>query len=88
MPKHLVFVEGKAKKQFKKLTKENQTRVLAALKTLEDEGFSSRLDLKKLQGYRSHYRIRVGRIIRIRFELSATGTIVVYSISMRENAYE
>ena len=88
MPKFPVFVESKAKKQFKNMPKENQTRILTALKTLEDEGFSTRLDIKKLQGYKNHYRIRVGKIIRIRFELSADQTIVVYSISTREKAYE
>ena len=88
MPKHLVFVESKAKKQFKKLPKENQTRIVEALKTLEDEGFSARLDIKKLQGYQSHYRIRVGKTIRIRFELSVDQTMIVYSISTREKAYE
>ena len=61
MPKHLVFVESKAKKQFKKLPKENQTRIIEALKTLENDRFSARLDIKKLQGYQSHYRIRVAK---------------------------
>ena len=88
MPKYLVFVESKAKKQFRKMAKEHQTRILAALKIFEDEGFSKRLDIKKLQGYKSHYRIRVGKIIRIRFELSTNQKIVVYSISSREKAYE
>ncbi len=88
MPKHLVFVEGKAKKQFKKLPKENQERILLALKTLEDEGLSTRLDIKKLHGYKNHYRIRVGKIVRILFELSTDQRIVVFSISTREKAYE
>jgi len=88
LPKYLVFVESKAKKQIKKMPKEHQTRILSSLKTLEDEGFSARLDIKKLQGYKNHYRIRVGKIVRIRFELSADQTIVVYSISTREKAYE
>ncbi len=88
MPKYLVFVESKARKQFKKMPKEHQTRILTALKTLEDEGFSSRLDIKKMQGYKNHYRLRVGKIIRIRFELSIEQKIVIYSISTREKAYE
>jgi mRNA-degrading endonuclease RelE of RelBE toxin-antitoxin system len=84
----LVFVESKAKKQFKRFPKENQNRMIIALKTLEDEGLSTRLDIKKLQGYQNYYRIRIGKIIRILFELSADQTIVVYSISTREKAYE
>jgi mRNA interferase RelE/StbE len=87
LPRYLVFVESKAKKQFKKIPREHQTRILAALKTLEDEGFSSRLDIKKLQGYKNHYRLRVGKMIRIRFELSIEQRIVIYSISTREKAY-
>ena len=54
---------------------------------LEKEGLSARLDIKKLRGYRSHFRVRLGDY-RIRFELSVDQTIVVYSISPREKAYE
>jgi mRNA interferase RelE/StbE len=88
LSKYLVFVEGKAKKQFKKFPKEDQNRIIVALKTLENEGLSTRLDIKKLRGYQNHYRIRVGKIIRILFELSMDQTIVVYSISTREKAHE
>jgi mRNA interferase RelE/StbE len=88
LPKHLVFVEGKAKKQFKKMPKESQTRILSALKTLEEDGLSTRIDIKKLQGYKNHYRIRIGKLIRVLFELQPDQTIVVYSISTREKAYD
>jgi mRNA interferase RelE/StbE len=88
LPKYTVLVESKAKKQFKKMPKDQQTRILTALKTLEAEGLSNKLDIKKLQGYQYHYRIRVGKLIRILFELSANRTIIVYSISTREKAYE
>jgi mRNA interferase RelE/StbE len=88
LPKYTVLVESKAKKQFKKMPKDQQTRILTALKTLEAEGLSNKLDIKKLQGYQYHYRIRVGKLIRILFELSANRTIIVYSISIREKAYE
>jgi mRNA-degrading endonuclease RelE of RelBE toxin-antitoxin system len=57
------------------------------LKKLEEEGLSARIDIKRLRGYRRHYRVRLGNY-RIRFELSADQTIVVYSISQRESAYE
>lgn len=88
MSKYLVFVESKAKKQFKKFPKENQDRIIVALKTPENEGLSTRLDIKKLRGYQNHYRIRVGKTVRILFELSIDQTIVVYSISTLEKAYE
>jgi mRNA-degrading endonuclease RelE of RelBE toxin-antitoxin system len=88
LPKYTVLVESKAKKQFKKMPKEQQTRILTALTTLEAEGLSKKLDIKKLQGYQHHYRIRAGKLVRIRFELSTEQTIIVYSISTREKAYE
>ncbi len=87
MTKYPVFVEKRAQKQFKKASKDDQERILAVLKALEKAGLSARLDLKKLRGYRQHFRIRLGNY-RIRFELSADQTIVVYSISPREKAYE
>lgn len=87
MAKHSVFVEAKAQKQFRKLPKNTQESVFGVLKKLEKEGLSARIDIKKLRGYQRHYRVRLGDY-RIRFELSADQTIVVYSISQREKAYE
>jgi mRNA interferase RelE/StbE len=88
LAKYTVLVESNAKKQFKKMPKDQQTRILSALTTLESEGLSNKLDIKKLKGYQYHYRIRVGRLVRILFELSLERTIIVYSISTREKAYE
>ena len=87
MAKHSVFVEAKAQKQFRKLPKSAQEKILEVLNRLEKEGLSARIDVKKLRGYQRHYRIRLGDY-RIRFELFANQTIVVYSISQREKAYE
>lgn len=87
MTKHLIFVEAKAQRQFKKLSNVDQTRILGVLEALEKEGLSSRLDIKKLRGFQNHYRIRMGDY-RIRLELLVDQRIVVYSISTRENAYE
>ena len=87
MTKHPVFVERKAQKQLKNAPKDDQQRILAVLKELEDKGLVARLDIKKLRGHRQHFRIRLGDY-RIRFELSPDRTIVVYSISQREKAYE
>lgn len=87
MTKHLVFVEVKAQKQFKKVPKRDQERIIEVLNTLEKEGLSARFDIKKLRGYQRHFRIRLGDY-RLRFEFSADQTIVVYSISQREKAYE
>ena len=87
MTKHLVFVEAKAQKQFKKVPKHDQERIVEVLHMLEKEGLLDRLDIKKLRGYKRHFRIRLGDY-RILFELSDDQTIVVYSFSQREKAYE
>jgi len=87
LTKHLVFVEVKAQKQLKKMPVRDQERIIEVLNTLEKEGLSARLDIKMLRGYQRHFRIRLGDY-RLRFELSANQTIVVYSISQREKAYE
>ena len=65
----------------------DQARINEVLNTFEKEGLSARLDIKMLRGYQKHFRIRLGDY-RLRFELSADQTIVVYSISQREKAYE
>ncbi len=68
------------------MPKRDQERIIEVLHTLEKEGLSARIDIKKLS-YQRHFRIRLGDY-RIRFELSGDQTIVVYSISQREKAYE
>ena len=87
MTKHSVFLEAKAQKQLKKVPVRDQARLIEVLNTLEKEGLSARLDIKMLRGYQRHFRIRLGDY-RLRFELSFDQTIVVYSISQREKAYE
>jgi mRNA interferase RelE/StbE len=83
----LVYVERKAKKQLGKLPEKTRRRIVEALNTLEREGFSMELDIKKLQGYRNHYRIRIGKH-RVLFEFSADKTIIVYAVLPRETAYK
>jgi len=45
------------------------------------------LDIKKLLGYRNHYRLRVGDF-RILFELEKPRTIRVYGVLHRRKAYK
>lgn len=87
MTKHSVFLEAKAQKQLKKVSVRDQARIIEVLNTLEKEGLSAMLDIKMLRGYQRHFRTRLGDY-RTRFELSADQTILVYSISHREKAYE
>jgi mRNA interferase RelE/StbE len=86
LPAYNVFIEKKAYKQLEKLEEGARNRITEALHTLRDEGFSIKLDIKKLRGYRTHYRIRVGKY-RILFELQAEKTIIIYAILPRETAY-
>jgi mRNA interferase RelE/StbE len=60
-------------------------RIIEKLKVLE-KGFSPLLDIKKLKGYKNHYRLRVGEF-RILFFLE-NSKIVVYKIGKRESVYE
>jgi len=83
----LVYVERKAKKQLGRMPEDARRRVFEALSILEKEGFSMELDIKKLQGYGNHYRIRIGKY-RVLFEFSVDKTIIVYAVLPRESAYK
>ncbi|MCD6095466.1 MAG: type II toxin-antitoxin system RelE/ParE family toxin [Thermoprotei archaeon] len=60
--------------------------MLDKLTILRDYGFTVRLDIKKLRGYKNHYRLRVGSY-RILFELERPCRIIVYTILPRKQAY-
>jgi mRNA interferase RelE/StbE len=81
-----VFLERKASRQLEKLDKDVRDRIVEALHVLRDEGFSRKLDIVKLRGYKNYYRLRVGRY-RILFELEAERTIIVYAVLPRKKAY-
>jgi mRNA interferase RelE/StbE len=86
LPKYRVFLERKASRQLEKLDKDVRDRIVEALHVLRDEGFSRKLDIVKLRGYKNYYRLRVGRY-RILFELEAERTIIVYAVLPRKKAY-
>lgn len=81
-----VLVEKRATKQLNELEPNIRSRVTEALNELR-KGFSARLDVKKMKGYRNHYRVRVGEY-RILFETRQGKTIVVYAVLPRGKAYE
>ncbi len=87
MTRYEVNITRKALKELNKLDPHSRDRVLEALIILRDYGFTSRLDIKKLRGYRNHYRIRVGKY-RILFELERPRKIIVYAILPRKEAYK
>jgi len=86
LQRYQVFLEKKAVKQLEKLGGDARGRIFEALHTLRDEGFSRRLDVAKLRGYKNQYRLRVGKY-RILFELRPERIIVVYGILPRKVAY-
>ena len=86
MQRYHVFLEKKALKQLEKLDKDTRSRIVEALHTLRDEGFSRRLDIAKLRGYKNQYRVRIGNF-RILFELRPERTIVIHAILPRKAAY-
>ncbi len=87
MTRYNIYLTRKALKELNKLDPHSRDKVLEALIVLRDYGFTSRLNIKKLRGYKSHYRIRVGKY-RILFELEKPRKIIVYAILPRKKAYK
>jgi mRNA interferase RelE/StbE len=80
-------LEKRTAKQLDQLRENERQRILDALYLLRDYGFTPRLDIKKLLGYRNHYRLRVGDF-RILFELEKPRTIRVHGVLHRRKAYK
>jgi len=87
MTRYDINITRKTLKQLNDLNESTRNRILEALIILQDYGFSKRLDIKKLKGYKNHYRIRVGEY-RILFELEKPNTIIVYAILHRKKTYK
>jgi len=81
-----VLLEKRAAKQLKRLDQSSKRRIIEALIELREKGLAARLDLKKLKGYESQYRVRVGSY-RILFEFQKPRTLIVYAILRRRTAY-
>ena len=86
MEKYEVLLEKRAVKQLQSLDDKTKSRVADALTTLE-EGFSARLDIKKLKGFRDTFRLRVGGY-RIFYVIAPGKKIKVFAILPRESAFE
>ncbi len=82
-----VYLTRKAMKELDDIEPPSRKRILDALTMLRDHGFSGRLDIKKLKGYKNHYRLKVGKY-RILFELEKPRKIIVYAIIPRKQAYK
>ncbi len=87
MTRYDVNITRKALKELNKLDPRSRNKILEALIILRDYGFTSKLDIKKLRGYKNHYRIKVGKY-RILFELEKPRKIIIYAILPRKKAYK
>jgi mRNA interferase RelE/StbE len=81
-----VLLERRAVKQLRSLDPRSSARISSALEALR-EGFSARLDIKKLKGMTNRYRVRVGDY-RVLFEFGTNREIIVFAILPRKKAYD
>ena len=78
-----LFISEEARDQLRALPQELRKNIGYRIHLLHQE-FSG--DIKKLEGQRNHYRLRVGGH-RILFRTDAN-TIEVYAVKQRKDAYE
>ncbi len=78
-----LFISEEAREQIRALPEELRRNIGRRLDGLQQE-FSG--DIKKLEGLRNHYRLRVGEH-RVLFRMNADA-IEVYAVKQRKNAYE
>jgi mRNA interferase RelE/StbE len=85
MAKYKVEISRTAEKQLKKLSKDDQKRVVAAILDLAENPLPK--GSRKLTGYEDVYRVRVGRF-RILYSWAASVLIViVLKIGHRKDVY-
>ena len=85
MAKYSIRISASAEKQLKKLPREDQKRVAAAIMALGETPYSR--GVRKLSGYDDVFRIRVGNY-RILFSVSEAELIViVLKIGHRRDVY-
>lgn len=66
-----LILRPKAEKHFARLPKNLQHRIFSKLQRLEENPFQKGLDIKKLVGAKSSYRLRVGEL-RVIYQLNIT----------------
>jgi mRNA interferase RelE/StbE len=82
-----ILISSKAQKQLKGLPKEVQDRIKEDFIQLRDGDITSSLGIKKLRGFKNHYRLRVGNY-RVRFEVENSDKIKIYWVGKRSKAYD
>jgi len=78
-----LLISEEAREQLRALPEELRKNIGYRLHLLKEE-FSG--DIKKLEGSRNHYRLRVGQH-RVLFRV-VNDTLEVYAVKQRKNAYE
>jgi len=78
-----LFISEEARDQLRALPDEQRKNIGYRLQQLQED-FSG--DIKKLEGLRNHYRLRVGSY-RVLFRLIGN-RIEVYAVKQRKEAYE
>ena len=78
-----LFISEEAREQLRTLPDEQRKNIGLRLQLLQEQ-FGG--DIKKLEGQRNHYRLRVGSF-RILFRL-IRNRIEVYAVKQRKDAYE
>ena len=84
--KFRVFIEKKVLKQLEKFDEKTRDNLLNKFRELK-HGFSPKLDIKKLKGFKKYHRIRIGGY-PILFELQKPSTIILYAILHRKSVYK
>lgn len=74
-----------AEREIKKLTKERQQDVLAALRRLRDG--SETLEIEKIKGHPSFFRLKAGSEMRVIYHPLQPNRVVVLVIRDRKEAY-
>ena len=84
---YTVNLTKKAAKNYDKLPEKLKNEIRDALNELQYSFAPNRLDIKKLKGCKSTYRVRVGHW-RIIYEIDIKEkSILIYGILPRKNAY-
>jgi len=84
-----IKITEKAKRQIKKINKEESKKIEDLLEFLEISAFPRGYDIKRMKGYEKEkiYRIRSGNY-RILYTLVSNEEIVILSIARRKSIYK
>ena len=81
--KYEVQLKPRARKDLRKIAKNDAGRIIAAMEKMENDIAG---DVKRLTDFSPEYRLRVGDY-RVLFEIEEQNRIVVYRIRHRREAY-